>query len=103
MAAPEMRYQGQRGADGDQQPRMALRRDRQLLLDFGCLFMLLGALVLTWPLGPCTGEHGFIAFLLWLLGASAAMLSLVAQRFPRLAAAGAATATALSNYLLGGL
>lgn len=110
MAAPEMRYP--QGADGDREPWMALRRHRRgvimpgvehLLLDSGRVFMLLGALVLTWRLGPCAGEHMFVGFLLWLIGAAAAMLSLVVRRFPRLAAAGAATVMALRNYLLGGL
>ena len=55
---------------------------------------------------PCLASnagHLLLAFILWLLGAAIAMLSLVARRFPTLAAAGAALVRALRNYLLGGL
>lgn len=46
---------------------------------------------------------GLVAFLLWLLGAALAMLSVAAGQFPALVAATVAIATQLRNYLLGGL
>ena len=55
---------------------------------------------------PCLASnagHLLLAFIVWLLGAALAVLSVVARRFPRLAAAGAALSRALRNYLLGGL
>jgi hypothetical protein len=84
------------------------RRQRQLLADSGRVLMLLGTIVITHQLGlseaaPSNAGHMLLAFILWLLGATLAMLSLVARRFPGLAAAGAALARALRNYLLGGL
>ena len=84
------------------------RRQRLLLTDSGRVLMLLGTIVITHQLGlreaaPSNAEHLLLAFILWLLGAALAMLSLVARRFPRLAAAGAALVRALRNYLLGGL
>ena len=84
------------------------RRQRQLLADSGRVLMLLGTIVITHQLGAReaasgNAEHLLLAFILWLLGATLAMLSLVARRFPGLAAAGAALARALRNYLLGGL
>ena len=84
------------------------RRQRQLLADSGRVLMLLGTIVITHQLGlseaaPSNAGHLLLAFILWLLGAALAMLSVVARRFPRLAAAGAALARALRNYLLGGL
>lgn len=83
-------------------------RRRQLLLDSGRVLMMLAAGILTHQLGTnatASGGAEFMlpAFLLWLLGAALAMLSFVAQQFPRLAAAGAAVALALRNYLLGNL
>ena len=84
------------------------RRHHQVLADSGRVLMLLGTIVITHQLGAreaaCSNAgHLLLAFILWLLGAALAMLSLVARRFPGLAAAGAALARALRNYLLGGL
>nr|AEW90310.1 bacterial blight resistance protein Xa27 [Oryza sativa f. spontanea] len=87
---------------------VAVRR-RQLLLDSGRVFMLLGAVILMHMLtttgggasSGCTrGAEPCVALLLWLLGAALAMLSLVAGRFPVLAAA---IAEELGDHLLGGL
>ncbi|OEL16209.1 hypothetical protein BAE44_0022772 [Dichanthelium oligosanthes] len=85
---------------------MARRGVPQQLRDSGRAFMLLAALVLTWhqlASASCNPEHVLAAFIVWLLGAALAMLSLVAPQFPRLAAACAALSRALRNYLLGGL
>ncbi|CAL5039230.1 unnamed protein product [Urochloa decumbens] len=109
MATPAMRYlrrllTAPAAAAGAE--HRVLRLQEQLLLDSGRIFMLLGALVLMWQLvNPLdAAEHVvFAAFLLWLLGVALALLSLTARRFPGLAAAGAAAAMALRNYLLGGL
>ncbi|CAN6177664.1 unnamed protein product [Urochloa humidicola] len=89
------------------------RRRQQLLIDSGRVLTLLGALVLvhqlstTAPAMPNNDagvEHALLlGFLLWLLGAAVAMLSLVAGRFPRLVAAVAAIALALRGYLFGGV
>ncbi|PUZ60075.1 hypothetical protein GQ55_4G094600 [Panicum hallii var. hallii] len=75
-----------------------------LLLDAGRVLMLLGALVLTWQpppaaiTAPLDAGRLFVvaALLLWLLGATAATLSLAGLRrvIPGLAAAGAVTAVA---------
>ena len=86
----------------------AIDRHQRLLIDSGRVLMLLGTIVITHQLGlseaaPSNAGHMLLAFILWLLGATLAMLSLVARRFPGLAAAGAALARALRNYLLGGL
>uniref|UniRef100_A0A0E0PZT8 Bacterial blight resistance protein Xa27 n=1 Tax=Oryza rufipogon TaxID=4529 RepID=A0A0E0PZT8_ORYRU len=82
---------------------------RQLLLDSGRVFMLLGAVILMHLLATgrgassgCTrGAEPCVALLLWLLGAALAMLSLVAGRFPVLAAAAATIAKELGDHLLG--
>ncbi|CAL5048510.1 unnamed protein product [Urochloa decumbens] len=113
MAARAMRYlQLQRlvpvPAAAARADHHVLRLREQLLLDSGRIFMLLGAVVLMYQLviiNPINNaaEHVFAAFLLWLLGVAFALLSLASRRFPELAAAGAAAATALRNYLLGGL
>jgi len=115
MAGPTAEIRNPRRADdGDDDDGLLLawieRRRRglqQQLLDSGRACMLLGALVLTWDLqftrASSSPEHVLLAgFVLWLLGAALAMLSLVSRRFPRLAVAGAALLTALRNYLLGG-
>jgi hypothetical protein len=114
MAGPEeMRMRNNpRRADGDDDDLQLAWIERrrglqQQLLDSGRACMLLGALVLTWDLqftrASSSPEHVLLAgFVLWLLGAALAMLSLVSRRFPRLAVAGAALLTALRNYLLGG-
>ena len=82
----------------------AIDRHQRLLIDSGRVLMLLGTVVITHQLGlreaaPSNAEHLLLAFILWLLGAALAMLSLVARRFPTLAAA---LVRALRNYLLGG-
>ncbi|KAF0903471.1 hypothetical protein E2562_027882 [Oryza meyeriana var. granulata] len=88
------------------------RRLLLLLLDSGRRFMLLGAAILMCelltmsaptPTPSHPGPYVFVAFLLWLLGAALAMLSLVAGQFPAFAAVAAAIATKLRNYLLGGV
>ena len=84
------------------------RRHHQVLADSGRVLMLLGTIVITHQLGlseaaPSNAGHLLLAFILWLLGVALATLSLVVRRFPRLAAAAAALARALRNYLLGGL
>ncbi|KAL6848074.1 hypothetical protein ACP4OV_022202 [Aristida adscensionis] len=87
-------------------PAGVLQQQQQQLLDVGRALMLLGVLVLTWQLQGitcCVAEHVMVAFLLWLLGAAVTMLSLVAPRFPRLAAGAAALSRALRAYLLGGI
>ncbi|RCV22492.1 hypothetical protein SETIT_4G225200v2 [Setaria italica] len=86
----------------------AIGGHHQQLIDSARVLLLLGAITLTHQVSrsaPSSGnvEHLVIGLILWLLGAALAMLSLVARRFPRLAAAGACIATALRNYLLGGL
>ena len=87
----------------------AIYRHHQLLLaDSGRVLMLLGTIVITHQQGlrkatPGNARHLLLAFILWLLGVALATLSLVVRRFPRLAAAAAALARALRNYLLGGL
>ncbi|XP_062229144.1 uncharacterized protein LOC133926969 [Phragmites australis] len=110
MAAPLVRYlrrlTGQPAVDG-RDPAIGRHR-QQLLIDSGRVIMLLGAIVLTHQLGTDAAasgnaEHVLLAFVLWLLGAALAMLSLVARQFPRLAAAGANLARALRRHLLGGL
>ncbi|KAJ1282306.1 hypothetical protein BS78_03G041500 [Paspalum vaginatum] len=69
------------------------RRLPQRLLESGRASTLLAASVLTWRrLASCDPEHALAAFVLWLLGAALASLSLVA-----------ALARALRGYLLGGL
>ncbi|PAN32565.1 hypothetical protein PAHAL_5G496800 [Panicum hallii] len=99
-APPEMGYPRRANGDGGNLLVPAARQ----LLDSGRAFTMLGALVLTWRrLARCNAEHAPAGFLLWLLGAGLATLSLVAARFPGLAAAGAALAGALRRYLLGGL
>ncbi|CAL5053590.1 unnamed protein product [Urochloa decumbens] len=114
MATPAMRYLRRLlpvPAAATRADHRVLRLQEQLLLDSGRVFMLLGGLVLMWQLviNPLNAaEHVvFAAFLLWLLGVALALLSLAVRRFPRLAAAGAAAATAFRNqfrnYLLGGL
>lgn len=82
------------------------RRRRLLLLDSGRVLMLLAAVALVHLLtAACTGQVEFfavlVAFLLWLLGAAFAVMSLVAGQFPVLAAA--AVARTLRGWLLGGL
>ncbi|KAL5225053.1 hypothetical protein ABZP36_011692 [Zizania latifolia] len=90
---------------------LAIGHHSRLLLDSGRVFMLLGALILACqltttaatPIHVAPYPYVFVAFLLWLLGAMFAMLSLIAGQFPILAAAAAAVATKLRSYLLGGL
>ncbi|KAL6603864.1 hypothetical protein ACP70R_044225 [Stipagrostis hirtigluma subsp. patula] len=106
MAAPVARYLRRLTAQAAMDGRgPAIARNHQLLIDSGRVAMLLAAIFLTHQSTPASGnaEHVLLAFVLWLLGAALVTLSLVAREFPRLAAAGAATATALRNYLLGGL
>ena len=72
----------------------AIDRHQRLLIDSGRVLMLLGTIVITHQLGlseaaPSNAGHLLLAFILWLLGTALAMLSVVARRFPRLAAAGA--------------
>ncbi|CAL4958588.1 unnamed protein product [Urochloa decumbens] len=106
-----MRYPPRRANDDDNllPARMGMGGRRalaqpQLLDSAGCAFMLLATIVFTWhQLAGCDPEYVLAAFVLWLLGAALAMLSVVSRQFPRLAAAGEALARALRNYLLGGL
>uniref|UniRef100_A0A0E0E3K0 Uncharacterized protein n=1 Tax=Oryza meridionalis TaxID=40149 RepID=A0A0E0E3K0_9ORYZ len=83
-------------------------RRRRLLLESGRVLMLLAAVALLHLLtAACTDQVEFyvvlVAFLLWLLGAAFAVMSLVAGQFPVLAAATAAVARTLRGWLLGGL
>ena len=78
------------------------RRHHQVLADYGRVLMLLGTIVITHQLGlseaaPSNAGHLLLAFIVWLLGAALAMLSVVARRFP------GSRPPALRNYLLGGL
>ena len=80
----------------------AIHRHQLLLIDSGRVLMLLGTIVITHQLGlseaaPSNAGHLLLAFILWLLGAALAMLSVVARRFP------GSRPPALRNYLLGGL
>ncbi|CAN6201205.1 unnamed protein product [Urochloa humidicola] len=109
MAAPLVRYLRRLTAHAPMGGRVpVIGGHRQLLVDSGRAMMLLGAISLTHQLGgsapaSSNAEHLVLGLILWLLGAALVMLSLVAQQFPRLAAAGASIATALRIYLLGGL
>ncbi|BAS96352.1 uncharacterized protein [Oryza sativa Japonica Group] len=85
-------------------------RRRLLLLDSSRVFMLLAVVILVHLLtagaAAVQGAEPCVlvaAFLLWLLGAAFAVLSLAAGQFPVLAATAATIATTLRSYLIGGL
>nr|CAB3468317.1 unnamed protein product [Digitaria exilis] len=109
MAAPLARYLRRLTVHAARNGRgPAIGRHQQLLIDYGRVAMLLGAITLTHQLGRSAPafsnvEPLVVGLILWLLGAALAMLGLVAPRFPRLAAACAEIAAALRYYLLGGL